>query len=64
MYWVIQYFASGLQNYGLAYVQWTYLQNNRRHLPYMAHAGNFTKIRCYVAKLKIVTSFSGSSTAA
>lgn len=45
MYWVIQYFASGLQNYGLAYVQWTYLQNNRRHLPYMAHAGNFTKIR-------------------
>ena len=26
MYWVIQYFASGLQNYGLAYVQWTYLQ--------------------------------------
>ena len=63
MYWVIQYFASGLQNYGLAYVQWTYLQNNRRHLPYMAHAGNFTKI-LYVAKLKIVTSFSGSSAAA
>ena len=43
MYRVIQYFASGLQNYGLAYVQWNYryLQNNSWHLPYMEHGGNF-----------------------